>query len=55
MPKAEFVAMVIRALWHPNTYDYAIIWKPELFHKCYLLIDRVYSRAHEVITVVTDV
>jgi hypothetical protein len=38
-------------------YDYAIglIWKPELFHKCYLLIDRVYSRAHEVITVVTDV
>jgi hypothetical protein len=26
-----------------------------LFHKCYLLIDRVYSRAHEVTTVVTDV
>jgi hypothetical protein len=37
------------------TYDYAIIWKPELFHKCYLLKDRVYSRAHEVITVATDV
>jgi hypothetical protein len=39
-----------------TTYDYAIIiWEPELFHKCYLLIDRVYSRAHEVTTVVTDV
>jgi hypothetical protein len=21
MPKAEFVAMVIRALWHPISYD----------------------------------
>jgi hypothetical protein len=38
-----------------TTYDYAIIREPELFHKCYLLIDRVYSRAQEVITVVTDV
>ena len=37
------------------TYDCPMIWEPELFHKCYLLIDRVYSRAHEVITVVTDV
>jgi hypothetical protein len=36
-------------------YDYVIIWKPELFHKCCLLIDQVYSRAHEVITVVIDV
>jgi hypothetical protein len=37
------------------THDYAIIWQPELCHKCYLLIDQVYSRAHEVITVVIDV
>jgi hypothetical protein len=37
------------------TYNYAIIWEPKLFHKCYLLIDRIYSRAHEVITVVTNV
>jgi hypothetical protein len=38
-----------------STDDYVIIWEPKLFHKCYLLIDQVYSRAHEVITVVTDV
>jgi hypothetical protein len=38
-----------------TTYNYPIIWEPELFHKCYLLIDRAYSRSHEVIIVATDV